>query len=319
MDSLKKIFSIVKAIFSLFSHLSKKIFFQKKIIFINPKHNVIKRKISFGFISFFLIFFSSLVMLNFIFLPHEKLANEIKVVKEKELRNEEKVSGYENYLSTLVDQQNVFKKELSFANDIIQSQEQPSCSSPASILTPTSAQNKTSFTGQADFKKNLNSTYFDLLCNLKSIEALEKYQFVKKNFIGQIPNGWPLKNNVGYKTSGFGLRPSIADSSEPEFHYGVDIASYPRTEIIASADGIVTFSGVKGGYGNVIVINHNYNFKTVYAHNEVNLVKVNQIVKKNQVIALLGNTGRSTGYHLHYEIIAENKLIDPWPYIISKF
>ncbi len=111
----------------------------------------------------------------------------------------------------------------------------------------------------------------------------------------------PLK---GIVTSGFGLR-------HGRMHKGIDIAAPIGTPIKAIADGTVVFSGVQNGYGNVIIISHKNNIMSVYAHNERNLVRINDTVKKGQTIATVGKTGRATGPHLHFEFRVNGRAINP--------
>ncbi|WIF94852.1 M23 family metallopeptidase [Caminicella sporogenes] len=135
---------------------------------------------------------------------------------------------------------------------------------------------------------------------IKDIDKQLKYLNCK-------PNLWPVKGKI---TSKFGYR-IHPFSKRRDFHKGLDIANKEGTNILAAGSGIVTYSGYNGSYGNVIVISHGYGYKSVYAHNKINLVKVGEKVKKGQVIAKLGNTGRSTGPHLHFEIHYNGIQIDP--------
>ncbi len=113
-----------------------------------------------------------------------------------------------------------------------------------------------------------------------------------------------IKPTTGIVTSEFGLR-----GGRP--HKGIDIASKTGTPIYAVLDGVVAFSGVQGGYGNVVVIEHPDFVMTVYAHNERNLVKANEQVQKGQMIAYMGSTGQSTGSHCHFEYRIKGKAINP--------
>ena len=108
----------------------------------------------------------------------------------------------------------------------------------------------------------------------------------------------------GRLSSPFGIRGG-------RLHKGVDITAPPGTEINVAYSGIVTYTGFLRDYGNVIIVEHGKEVVTVYAHNEINLVKKSDKVDKGDVIARLGSTGRSTGPHLHFEIRIANKPIDP--------
>ena len=109
---------------------------------------------------------------------------------------------------------------------------------------------------------------------------------------------WPLRGPI---TSGFGYR-IHPFSGKKKFHSGLDIGAEVGTEVKAAGDGKVIFAGWKDIYGKMIVIAHNNNYITVYAHNSRNLIRLNDIVKKGDTIALSGKTGAVTGAHLHFEI-----------------
>ncbi len=100
-------------------------------------------------------------------------------------------------------------------------------------------------------------------------------------------------------------------------HEGLDLAGRPRTPIIATADGRVRFSGRKGTWGKLVIIDHGYGFETRYAHNRRNLVRAGQEVKRYQKIAELGASGRSTGPHVHYEVRKLGKPTNPMLHIVN--
>lgn len=108
----------------------------------------------------------------------------------------------------------------------------------------------------------------------------------------------------GRLSSPFGMRGG-------RLHKGVDISAPPGSQIKAAFSGRVSYTGFMKDYGNIILIEHGNDVVTVYAHNEINLVKKSDTVNKGDVIARLGSTGRSTGPHLHFEIRVANKPIDP--------
>ena len=118
----------------------------------------------------------------------------------------------------------------------------------------------------------------------------------------------------GWITSKFGIRKDPL-SKKIKFHHGLDIANDYNTPIYASANGEVIFTGTLSGYGNSIKIDHGYGYNTFYGHLKTILVKVGDKVNRHQQIALMGNSGRSTGPHLHYEVRIFNKKIDPFDFI----
>tara|TARA_B110000908_G_C10247553_1_gene449725 strand:+ start:1803 stop:2672 length:870 start_codon:yes stop_codon:yes gene_type:complete len=128
-------------------------------------------------------------------------------------------------------------------------------------------------------------------------------------------SGRPISK--GWLSSYFGVRKDPFNG-RPAMHKGVDFAGKEDADIIATASGVVSWSDKRYGYGNLIEINHGEGFKTRYGHNKTLLVKVGEVVNKGQVIAQMGSTGRSTGPHVHYEILRNNKQINPLKYVYRK-
>jgi murein DD-endopeptidase MepM/ murein hydrolase activator NlpD len=106
------------------------------------------------------------------------------------------------------------------------------------------------------------------------------------------------------------------EETERKRHHGIDIVSSLGTPIQASESGMVVYSGSTiRGYGNLIILRHSEEFVTVYAHNQMNLVEEGAWVDKGEIIGKVGQTGRASGPHLHFEIRRKNKAIDPLPYL----
>jgi len=98
-------------------------------------------------------------------------------------------------------------------------------------------------------------------------------------------------------------------------HKGVDFATDAGADVLAVASGIVTWSGPREGYGNLIEVNHGNGYVTRYAHNAVTLVNVGDTVQRGEAIAVVGSTGRSTGPHVHFEVLRDGTQIDPMAYV----
>lgn len=124
--------------------------------------------------------------------------------------------------------------------------------------------------------------------------------------------GRPIKK--GWMSSRYGRR-TDPFSGQIAWHSGVDFAGKEGSDIVAVASGVVTVSGYRQGYGKMVEINHGNGFKTRYAHCKENVAKVGDIVKKGQVVALMGSTGRSTGPHVHFEVYKNGRSVDPASYI----
>lgn len=140
------------------------------------------------------------------------------------------------------------------------------------------------------------------------IENLEAYMVQIDEYLSNFPTLMPIIGGV--VTSGFGTRRDPF-TGRPAFHEGVDIPAPLGTPIHAAGGGIVTYSGVRGGYGNVVFIDHGGGLQTRYAHNTHNIVSVGERVERGQVIAYVGSTGRSLSPHLHYEVLLNGQRIDP--------
>jgi murein DD-endopeptidase MepM/ murein hydrolase activator NlpD len=126
------------------------------------------------------------------------------------------------------------------------------------------------------------------------------------------PEGRPVAN--GFISSYFGERADPFDGLET-FHKGVDFAGTVGSPVTAVAAGVVTWAGERTGYGKLVEINHGDGFTTRYAHNERTLVTVGQTVKRGESVALMGSTGRSTGPHVHFEVLRNGRQVDPLSYI----
>ena len=126
-----------------------------------------------------------------------------------------------------------------------------------------------------------------------------------------VPTIWPVRGRV---TEGFGQR-SDPFTGEGVFHSGVDISVPFGTQVQAGGDGIVMQEGWDSGYGNAILVDHGYAMTTKYGHLSKIFVVVGQEVKRGQVIGAVGMTGRTTGPHLHYEVIVNDTPVNPMKYL----
>lgn len=126
------------------------------------------------------------------------------------------------------------------------------------------------------------------------------------------PTGRPVRS--GWMSSYFGRR-TDPFTGKPANHMGVDFAGKEGAEIIAVADGVVTWSSPRYGFGNLVEINHGNGYTTRYAHNAENLVSVGQEVRKGQTVALMGDTGRATGPNLHFEVLKNGQRVNPVTFI----
>ncbi|MEP1383468.1 MAG: M23 family metallopeptidase [Paraglaciecola sp.] len=127
--------------------------------------------------------------------------------------------------------------------------------------------------------------------------------------------GKPIKS--GWLSSYYGVRKDPF-TGKPALHKGLDFAGKEGEPVISTGSGIVTWAGSRYGYGNLVEINHGNGLTTRYGHNKSLNVKIGDVVTKGQNIAVMGNTGRSTGAHVHYEVIRKGKQLDPLPFVYRK-
>lgn len=162
----------------------------------------------------------------------------------------------------------------------------------------------------------------DLLSSLDALQAqfddsgrqlsvIEALLFDQKLESKRTPAGMPAP---GYISSRFGGRNDPFGRGRSH-HLGIDIDANTGDPVTAAAEGVVSFSGVRNGYGNVVEIDHGNGYKTLYAHNSANLVRGGDIVRAGQQIAKVGSTGRSTGSHLHFEVKLDGRQVNPRQYL----
>lgn len=155
----------------------------------------------------------------------------------------------------------------------------------------------------------LGNTLDDRSDKLAAIEVMLMDKSVQSK---TLPAGVPVKQ--GWISSLFGWRADPL-TGKREFHGGIDFAGSQNTEVIAVASGVVTWSGKRAGYGNLVEISHGNGYLTRYAHNRKNLVAVGDKVEKGQAVAIIGSTGRTTGTHVHFEVVRNGEYVDPKKYI----
>jgi hypothetical protein len=147
---------------------------------------------------------------------------------------------------------------------------------------------------------------------MQQLTVLENL-LMNRNLQDQVmPAGRPITK--GWLSSHFGVR-TDPFTGKRRRHYGMDFAGAEGSDVITVGAGVVTYSGSRYAYGNMVEINHGNGFVTRYAHNKENLVEVGEVVKKGQVIAYMGATGRATGPHVHFEVLQNGKVVNPLQYI----
>jgi murein DD-endopeptidase MepM/ murein hydrolase activator NlpD len=199
--------------------------------------------------------------------------------------------------SRLVQRAGLDKREFNFA-------EEPAVGGPESAQALR--------TTVPDFLQTLDTLSRQLEAKSERLELVETVLLDRQLQASVAPLGWPVDG--GWMSSGFGLR---ADpfTGQRMVHEGVDIANRLGSPIHAMGGGVVTYAGQKTGYGLLVEINHGNGQTTRYAHARTLLVKEGDKVDKGQAIALVGSSGRSTGAHLHFEVLQNGRAVNPAGYL----
>ena len=167
-----------------------------------------------------------------------------------------------------------------------------------------------------DLESQLQQLQLKLERRQKELRILDDIVKEKKSEKDSVLRGKPVKK--GWYSSAFGRRMDPI-TGRPAWHAGVDFAGRLGSDVIAVASGVVVYSGRKDGYGNLVEIDHGNGLTTRYGHHEELKVEVGDLVKRGDVIGLMGNSGRSTGPHVHLEVLRDGRAINPLKTIEGMF
>ncbi len=159
-----------------------------------------------------------------------------------------------------------------------------------------------------DFLRNLDRVASRLEDREQKLRILEMLMMTRRLQDAVQPAGRPVAK--GWISSYYGRRTDPI-SGKKAFHHGLDFAGKKGSDVITVAAGVVTYSGSRAGYGKIVEVTHGHGLVTRYAHNKENMVKVGEKVNKGQTVALMGTSGRTTGPHVHFEVLRNGKTINP--------
>jgi murein DD-endopeptidase MepM/ murein hydrolase activator NlpD len=185
-------------------------------------------------------------------------------------------------------------------------------SDPSSV-SPQGAAEKLNRKLVRSMHRSLDDIEAEISVQLREKTDLLAYLNKQKSLLACTPSIWPTR---GWISSDFGYRISPF-TNEKEFHRGIDICNKKGAPVLSPADGVVSSIETDPGYGRNLIISHGYGLATKYAHLDKIEVKKGQAVKRGQEIALVGNTGRTTGPHLHYEVHVNGVPVNPLRYILN--
>ena len=164
----------------------------------------------------------------------------------------------------------------------------------------------------ADFLSMLEQLETEMVDREQKLSVLESLLMSRSLSERVMPSGRPVED--GWLSSRYGKR-NDPFTGKQDFHKGLDFAGKKGSEVVAVGDGVVSWAGKKSGYGRLVEINHGNGYTTRYGHNQSHMVSVGDTVKKGQQIALMGSTGRSTGPHVHFEVLHNGKSVNPSKFI----
>ena len=252
----------------------------------------------------------------------EKLSTELPELRKNTHAQKKLIEHYEHDISEL--RQMVSRLKLVNAKLMLMAGVENPLDAPVSLGVGGVDETFSLSSLTGDFQQEMEKNMLDKLNNLGKLKdaAVDQEELSQRmmeffqdqqSLLDSTPSIWPVK---GWITSGFGTRKSPF-TGKRTMHSGLDIATKSGTPIIAPANGIVSFAGKKGSFGNVLVIDHGNGYSTFYGHCSKLLKNVGDKVKRGDTVAKVGNTGRSTGSHLHYEVRVNSVAENPEKYILD--
>lgn len=185
----------------------------------------------------------------------------------------------------------------------------PALGGPEATLAPGAAGAGPDLPGMDAMLDSLSATIDDRSRQLDALETLILSRELARQIV---PGGRPVES--GYISSRYGKRPDPF-TGQSAFHAGIDFAGAPGTRVLVVADGVVSFAGRDRNYGKLVEITHGNGYVTRYAHNSTLLVEPGQTVRRGDALALMGSTGRSTGPHLHFEVLRDGRHVNPMSFV----
>lgn len=268
-------------------------------------HEIIKKVILFALLFFILIGIGTYLYIHM-------LNNKVGTLKEETQQHKEKVVALKKTSDTYKEKNQLLNSQNTALVSLIQE------SSDKLLSVNEQLHEVEEMIGigpdiNASFHARLEQERTQTEKSLREEVQQEQVTAIQKTLLlNSVPNGKPLKyrrisSKFGYRTHPITKRKS--------FHAGIDMSARTGTPIYAPASGVVAFANTKGHYGSFLLLTHSYGFQTAYGHLSRYAVKQGEYVSKGDVIAYVGNTGRSTGPHLHYEVRYLGKWLNPKPFM----
>ncbi|MGM0370382.1 MAG: peptidoglycan DD-metalloendopeptidase family protein [Bacillota bacterium] len=239
----------------------------------------------------------------------------VEKLKQKNNYLQSKLSNLSDKTEQIKEQFNQIKEENHKIKEMIDFQNQEDISSNNNVKLPqasTASATNDSSSGVLinNTRRNLSALDEGINDKKKDLSDLKQDIINYKDYLASKPKGWPILDRKGRITSDYGRRfhPVL---KKQIFHEGIDIGVWYNHKVVATGKAKVAFSGWKSGYGRTIILDHGYGYRTLYGHNNKLLVRTGEVVKRGEEVALSGNSGRSTGPHLHYEVLVNGNHTNP--------
>jgi murein DD-endopeptidase MepM/ murein hydrolase activator NlpD len=290
------------------------------LIIPHDRGKILKRKISATFLYFFSFGFFLLVLLNLFFsfgflgkvLDRAKLSQlekENKYLESKLLDLNSVILNLKGEMASLIEKEGTVRMVFGLPEVDVQLREVGVGGSMPNQFSNQSPTVKQAQKAEVELDKLLRQTRFER----ESFDQIYSDLCYKKKILDHTPS---IQPTTGYLSRGFGMMiDPFTGAKQP--HLGIDLAADMGTPVYATAEGRVSSVGRDPGLGKTILINHQFGFTTVYAHLSLVKVKIGQYVKRGELIGAVGNTGYSTGPHLHYEVHYQGQPKNPLNYILS--
>lgn len=255
------------------------------------------------------------IYFGFLVYDNNKLKNEIAQVHNVNQKQAKQLVEKDEKISAMIEKQDEYAKTISeFSSKYKQMTENYVDDNMNSITASRGTSSRSFINDVSELKSILNNLQEINDSDNSILNELSDTETKLQTYIDAVPTLWPTSGRI---SSYFGIRSDPFNSSEKK-HEGLDIAASTGASIKAAASGTVTFSDRNGNYGKCVIINHGNGISTLYGHAHELRVKVGQKVKKGDVIATVGSTGRSTGPHLHFEVRVNGTQVNPLDYLDKK-
>lgn len=246
---------------------------------------------------------------------NNRLKNEIIQVQNLNREQAELLAEKEKTITALIEKQDEYSKTISEFSDKYKQMTETFVDGNMNSITASRGSSSRSFINDvSELKSILNNLQQINQTDETIVKDLSETETKLQSYIDTIPTLWPTSGRI---SSYFGSRSDPFNFKEKR-HEGIDIAADTGTNIKSAADGKVTYSEKNGNYGLCVIIDHGKGISTLYGHASKLLVKVGQKVKKGDIIAKVGSTGRSTGPHLHFEVRVNGTQVNPLDYLDKK-